>query len=204
VTTSTTNRDPLIALADALRAYFSTVPGDIAVGLVGEQQAARVDNVGPGGANRILIIEREELATLERGQSSSSIGVNIEADVAFDVEVWAADPSTGGTDEQRQRAATWSLLEAVFQAFRRLVDPVTKQPIGYGNFHFGKLRRRASSGGPMFYGKALVFDATIKAYLADIAPVRGVGQAQIRAATFSKVPPAPPDNPIVPNLTGGS
>lgn len=205
MTTDTANRDPLIAVADATRAYFQTlpVPVDVVVGVVGTAQRDRNDNIAPGGAGRILFIEPDELGTFQRARSNSSIGVNIGLDLAFLISVWAADP-TNTQSEQRQREATYSLLELLFQALRRLVDPVTKQPIGYGGFHFGKLKRGQAATQSIYFGRELLVDVTLDTYLADIAPQRGVGQVGSIAGTFSKGPVTKDPPPAIPNLTGGN
>ena len=198
------NRDPIIALADALRAYFQGIRLEVSVGHVGHKEYFRQDNASPSGAGRILIVEPPDgdRGELKRGRRAANPDTNLELDRPFKLVVWGVD--NGDTsDEQLQKSACWALLEIVFQAVRRAVDPVSKQPFGFANFHFGRVKEVGSNRTDT-YGVELQVDVTLKTVFFDVEYATGTASAAIAGAFVPTAPTPLSPPPAIPNLTGGN
>ncbi len=200
----TRNRSAIIALADAMRVYFAGLKLDVVVGRVTRTEYARTDNIAPGGAGRVLLIEppNGDRGEAVRGRRRNNPDAILEWDRPFKLSVWGAN-NAAVEDEEEQESVTEDLLELALQALRRAVDPKTGQPFGFGNFHFGKFRSVLAGSQPL-YGIELQLDVTLKTLLYDVE--LDVGTATpVLVGSLSRTPVTPVfPPPAIPNLTGGT
>lgn len=180
------NRSGIVALRDAIRAFFLANGDKVVVGRIGRSQRARVDNQAPHGAGRVLIITNDEdRGTLIRGKlAKGNPRVSFEWDQVVTLSVWAADP-TNTSDEEAQIEASESLLERTLDAIEHAVDPVSGQAIGAGILTTPiKVREMATTNQNLYFGRELQLPITVKTLLYE-RPIPMVSPGAVPTFGFS-------------------
>lgn len=192
------NRSGLLALVRGMRAYLEANSFQVPV-RVGWNVRNRIDNQGPGGGNRIILVpgEFDPSSGVPRAQRAGLIDrdapqnhVELDPQVralawwheAITCSVWAVDAEKP-QDEEHQISATETLLELTVQAIHNAVDPETMTPVGFGNLQGWGQAVWTLPPGEMGFGRELTFGFTLLVPLFDAA----IGLAHPQPAV-SRVP----------------
>lgn len=142
-------RSSLIALSDAVRAYFVATNVAANVPACGWKERGKQINQGPGGASRVIFMpgkytgEPGPPKVLEGGRigrAQRKTNLNPRELVSWDrvstVSVWGVD-AMRSDDEEAQIEATETLFECTVRAMHNSVDLVTGVPLGAGAIEWG-------------------------------------------------------------------
>jgi hypothetical protein len=133
-------RSGLKALSRGLADYFQQHQVAAAVGKVGWRSRFRVDNQGPGGGSRVILIPGEyDGAAVPKSMKGGTLTKPRHAHVearelvwwhkTVTVSVWGND-RVEPDDDEAQIEATEALFEWTVRGLHNAIDPVSGRPVG--------------------------------------------------------------------------